>query len=336
MKKFLITILLVIGVPLLLLLGLYLWTDPFRTLHAFDINDVNTVNREYVSTELYLRNKDRYHYNSFVFGSSQAGGLNTYTWKMYLPDSASTYLFQEFGGTITGVKQKIEWLDKTGAELRNVLIIIDMPGFFSPEQNGHDAIGMNHYQLSGEPEWMYHACEFYNFIQKPSCWVDYAKKQVTGEKHPLETDSVTNDFFMENALRFREIPPQDSLSGCTEQTKRDFFLRNTNVSEEDVVMAPAVIEEDFIPTLQTIKEVLDKQQTDYYIIITPTYRYTNPYLNTSDLQVLQSVFGERRVWDFSARKQYTSDYNDYTDPVHFGRRLGWYMIREIYTGMVKE
>lgn len=336
MKKFLWIVVAFFGIPLLLLLGLYLWTDPFRTLHAFDIKDVNTVNREYVSTELYLRNKDSYHYNSFVFGSSQAGGLNTYTWKMYLPEGASTFMFQEFGGNITGVKQKIEWLDKIGAELQHVLIFLDMPAFFSTEQNSHDAIGMKHYMLAGEPEWVYHAYEYYNFIQSPLGWIDYTKQRINGTHIPLAADSVTNDFFSTNRDDYQALPKQDSLNGCSEQTRRNFFLRNSNVSEKDVQMAPASIDESFLPMLQSIKSVFDKQGTDYCIIITPTYRYTNPYINTTDLELLQEMFGKERVYDFSSRKEYTSDYNDYWDPVHFGRRLGWYMLREVYTGERKE
>lgn len=336
MKKFLTIIGLFFGVPLLLLLGLYLWTDPFRTLHAFDIHDVNTVNREYVSTELYLRNKDRYHYNAYVFGSSQASGLNTYTWKMYLPDSASTFLFQAWGENITGVKQKIEWLDANGAKIDHALIMIDMPGFFEKEQIHQDAISVKHYTLSGEPEWLYHAREYYNFLQRPSSWLSNVKLKLHGYKETITADSITNDWFADNAHNYEAIPKQDSLSQCTEQTRRNFFLRNANVLEDDVKMAHAVIDSSFIPTLQAIRAVFDKQQTEYYIIVTPIYRYTNPYMNPKDLKVLQDVFGEKRVYDFTTRKEYTNDYNDFFDPVHFGTRLGWFMLREIYTGEGKE
>ena len=320
----------------MLLLGLYLWTDPFRTLHAFDIDDVNAVNREYVSTELYLRNKDTYHYNAFVFGSSQASGLNTYTWKMYLPDSASMYLFQGWSENITGVRQKLEWMDAGGAQIDYALILIDMPGFFAKEQVAYDALSMKHYILSGEPEWLYHIREYYNFIQKPSSWLSYGKQKIQGYKEKITADSITNDWFADNAQNYIEIPKQDSLSQCTEQTRRNFFLQNSNVSEDDVKMAEAVIDESFIPTLQAIRTVFDKQHTDYYIIVTPIYRYTNPYINPEDLQELQEVFGRERVYDFSTRMEYTSDYNDFFDPIHFGTRLGWYMLREIYIGVGKD
>ena len=94
MKRFIITITIGIAIPLVILLAIYLWTDPFRCLHAFDINDVDATNREYLSTELFLRNNPTYHYNSFIFSSSRGGGMNTYQWKTYLSEDAQPFLFQ--------------------------------------------------------------------------------------------------------------------------------------------------------------------------------------------------------------------------------------------------
>ena len=91
MKRFIITISLSIVIPLILLAGIYIWTDPFRCVHPFDINDVDATNREYLSTELFLRNYPTYHYNSFIFASSRGGGLNTYQWKQYLPEGRRRY-----------------------------------------------------------------------------------------------------------------------------------------------------------------------------------------------------------------------------------------------------
>lgn len=336
MKKFLLILLAFFGIPLLLLLGLYLWTDPFRTLHTFDINNVNSVNREYVSTELYLRNKDTYRYNAFVFGSSQASGLNTYTWKMYLPESASTFLFQGWSDEIVGVKEKLEWLDANGANIKYALILMDMPGFFDMAAlESHSPLAMHHYALHKQPKWQYHAWEYINYIQKPSEWINFTKIHIKGTEAPLETDPITNDWLLENAENFKEIPKQDSLSQCSEQTRRTFFLLNLNVSEKDVKMASTMIDDSFMPTLQAVKSIFDKQHTDYYIIITPVYRYTHPYINLQDLEKLQNVFGADRVYDFSSRVEYTSDYNDFFDPVHFGTRLGWFMLREVYTKEMK-
>ena len=107
-------------------------------------------------------------------------------------------------------------------------------------------------------------------------------------------------------------------------------MQIANVSEADVVMAEPVINHDMQEILLDIKAVFEKQQTDYNIVITPSYRYTSPYLNTNDLVILQEVFGKDRVYDFTTDNQLTSDYNDFFDPVHFGTILGWKMLKTIY------
>lgn len=330
MKKFLTTLLLVMGIPLILLLGLYLWTDPFKTLHSFDMNDVDGTNREYQTVELFKRNNPMYHYNSFVFCSSQGSGLNTYTWKMYLPEDSHQFLFQAWSENITGVKQKLLWLDKQNVPIEHVLVLIDIPGFFVADQRPTNALTVKHYELSGESAWMYHAREYYNFIQRPSSWIDFAQRQLQAQKHEFSSDTITNDFFAENRLSYSTMPKQDSLCSCSEQTRRNFFNKIANVPEKNVVMAQPVITACMQNILTDIKAVFDKQKTDYYIIITPSYRYTSPYLNTDDLETLQNVFGQDRVYDFTTDVELTSDYNDFFDPVHFGTILGWKMLKKIY------
>lgn len=336
MKKFLIIVLCFFGIPLLLLLGLYLWTDPFRTLHAFDINDIDGTNREYQTVELFKRNNSVYNYNAFVFGSSQASGLNTYTWKMYLPNGSQTFLFQSWSENITGVKQKVEWLDQQGVNIEHALILIDIPGFFAKEQITYDALSMKHWELSGERPIIYHGHEYYNFIQKPSSWISYGKKQLTHHREAFTADTITNDWFATNATNYDVLPPQDSLNQCTGQTRRNFFAQISNVSEADVVMSEPLINEKMATILQDIANIFNKQRTEYYIIITPAYRYVHPYTNINDLAKLQTIFGAERVYDFTSDIQFTSDYNDFFDPVHFGTRLGYRMLENIYIHKSKE
>ena len=330
MRRFLITTFTFIAVPMFVALGIFLWTDPFRTLHPFNMNDTDATNREYASTELFRRNYPRYHYNAFVFGSSQASGLNTYTWAMYLPDTASTFLFQAYAETITGVKQKVEWLDRNDVQMDYALVLIDIPGFFSTKQYGYEAVSMKHWRLSGEPEWLYHTHEYFNFLQRPSFWWKNIRRKTNGVKEPFDNDTVTNDFFADNRFHYDALPPQDSLKNCSEMTRQTFLAEADNRSENDVRMADAVITTRMEGILQDIYAVFERQHTDYHIIITPVYRYTNPYLNPEDLEVLHRVFGSDRVWDFTTDKKVTSDYNDFFDPVHFGTRLGWLMLRDIY------
>ncbi len=330
MKRFLLTTIIAVAVPLCIALAIFLWTDPFRTLHQFDICDVDATNREYGSVELFRRNYDTYHYDAFVFGSSQASGLNTYTWATYLPDTVSTFLFQAYSETITGVKQKVEWLDQQGVDIKYALVLIDVPGFFSKNQTTTNAVSMKHWRLTGDKEWVYHAREYANFLQRPSFWLKNIRRKMVEEKEPFEYDTITNDFFATNKYTYNLILPQDSLKNCSEVTRQTFLARAASVSEDDVKPAPQVIDEKMVNILQDIKAVFDKQHTDYRIIITPIYRYTNPYMCEEDFATLTTIFPQERIYDFSTNKEFTSDYNDFSDPVHFGLRMGGRILKTIY------
>lgn len=330
MKRFLLIIVCFFGIPLLALLGVYLWTDPFKTLRPFNINDVDNTNREYQSVELLKRNYPKYHYDSYVFCSSQGSGWNTYTWKMYLPDDASPFLFQAWSETITGVYQKVAWLAAKNMPVRHAIVLIDIPGFFSTNQNPHEALSVKHYELSGESPIIYHAREYYNFIQNPKAWTRAVVKQVHQEQIPFDSDTITNDFFRNNRLNYFVCPPQDSLKSCTNQTRATFMAKISNASETDVVMSSPLLTPDIEPVLQQIRDIFVQQQTDYYIVIAPSYRYVHPYLNAQDLQQLNAIFGNDRVFDFTTDIELTSDYNDFFDPIHFGTILGWKMLKKMY------
>ena len=81
-----------------------------------------------------------------------------------------------------------------------------------------------------------------------------------------------------------------------------------------------------------IKGVFDRKETDYKIIDTPAYGYMHPSITEDDLQILQEVFGEENVFDFSEREDITLDWKNFSDPNHFGLNIGWQMLEEVYHG----
>lgn len=330
MKKFLLLLSIVLVCPIILLLGLFLYTDPFRTLHSFNPNDIDATNREYLSTELFLQNKDKYRYNSFVFSSSKGCGINTYTWKMLMNDTtAQPFLFQAWSESLTGIELKIQYLTQNNIPIDNALILLDIPGSFAKRQLPIEALSMKHYMFTKQPKWIYNALLFYNYCQKPSHWIDSLKDKLTKRQTSLCSDSITNDWGSDNYLTYAELPPMDSLKECSDMTRRTFFEKIKNKSVEDIEMSPILLNEAFNNQLERIKTLLDSHSTDYHIIITPAYCYTSTYINNEDLLKLESIFGKDRIHDFS--KHYiTQDYNYFTDPGHFGLRAGYIMLSEIY------
>lgn len=329
MKRFVYTILLFVTIPLILLAGIYLWTDPFRCIHAFDINDVDATNREYLSTELFLRNEPTYHYNSFIFSSSRGGGMNTYQWKQYLSEGAQPFLFQAWSETLTGVEMKMEYLSTHDVPIDNALLLFDIPGTFKKEQLPSEALTMKHYLFTGKSKFIYNVMQYFNFIQKPSLWVNSFKDRLHHKRVAYESDLVTNDWERKKLFSYTELPEQDSLKGCSDMTRKA-FLAKWEHSDKKVVISEPLINVRFENQLRHIKSILDSKHTDYHIIITPAPCYTNPAINQADMEILQNVFGIERVHNYSEKNEWTEDYNNFSDPGHFGLRVGYMIIEDIY------
>lgn len=330
MKKFITTILLFITIPLVLLAGIYVWTDPFKCIHAFDVNDVDATNREYFSTELFLRNEPTYHYNSFIFASSRGGGINTYQWKQYLPEGAQPFLFQAWSESITGIELKMNYLNEHHIPIDNALILIDIPSTFEElHQLPHDALSMKHYIFTGHTKFEYNAVQFWNFIQKPSFWSKSIKMRIHGTKKACETDTITNDWEASNKDKFAELPLQDSLKNCSDLARRTFIAKVEH-SNKEVEVSESMINGRFEEQLRHIRTILDSNHTDYHIIISPTYCYAEPAVNPNDLALIQQIFDAERVHNYSGKNEITEDYNNFSDPGHFGLRVGYLIIEDIY------
>ena len=331
MKKFLITILLFIGIPLLLLVGVYVITDPYRTLRKFSLEYFDDTNRDYLSSELWLTNYPEQKYDSYIFGSSRGSGINTYHWQKYLPEGSRQFLFQGWSESLTGIEQKITYIDKQGYPLRNVIVLIDYTGTFTNKQQPTEALSMKHPLFSGQPKIVHEAILFYDFVQKPSQWVRAIKHM--GYKPTVEFDPVTNDWQWNGENKFRDLsvpPEKDSLKYCSETTKTAFLKKQSGKTDKDLPTSKPVIDEGFRLQLTRIAEIFRRQGTDYRIIITPGYCYTDPKINDADLETLQQVFGAERVYDYSGKNYITEDYNNYSDPSHFDLWSGWHMIEDIY------
>lgn len=329
MKRFLITISLVIVIPLLLLVGIYVWTDPFRCVHTFDINDVDDTNREYLSTELFLRNNPKYHYNSFIFSSSRGGGMNTYQWKQYLPEGSQPFLFQAWSETLTGIELKLEYLSEHDVLIDNALLLFDIPGTFAKDQLPHEALSVKHQIFTGQSKFTYNAMQYFNFIQKPSLWVKSIQTRMSNTHVTCESDTITNDWYRSNQYNYTSLPPQDSLKYCSNNARLSLMIHVEHFNAENMVSSP-LIDKCFESQLHHIKSILDTNHTDYHIIITPAPCYTHPTINPNDFALLQKIFGAERVHDYSGKSEITEDVNNFADPSHFGLRVGYLIIEDIY------
>ena len=113
-------------------------------------------------------------------------------------------------------------------------------------------------------------------------------------------------------------------------SRQTFFAKNAHRKNEGVAVSEPLVSKSFEDQLRHIKTILDGNKSDYYVILSPAYCYTNPAVNPEDLEKLKVVFGEGRVYDFTGKNEMTDDYNNFTDPNHFGQRVGWMILETLY------
>lgn len=331
MKKFLIRILSFVGVPIVVLAIVYVITDPFKTLRPFGFQYFDETNRDYISSELFLKNDPKYHYNSFIFGSSRCCGFNTYHWKHYLPEDTRQFLFQAWGETLTGMEQKIDYIDHNGNEIKNAILLIDIPGTFAEKQLPNSPVTMKHYKFSGQSRLAYQSYWFYWFLQKPSKWFSSVRQHHRKTKLVFPADTISNDWGTgNNSIDIGYQPPKDSLSNYTPKAKKLFLMQIEHKTDKDLSESEPLISEAFLKQLMHVKSVFDKHQTDYRIVVSPAYCYTHPSINSKDLRILQDVFGKDNVFDYSGKNDLTMDCYNFSDANHFGLSVGWRIIEDIY------
>ena len=331
MRRFIKRIGLWMGVPIMLLLGLYLFLDPFKTLHPFSYQYYDKLNRDYLSSELFMRNDSIYHYDSFIFGSSRCMGLNTYHWKKYLPSGSKQFLFQAWCETLTGMEQKLDYIDRNGNEINHVLMLFDVPGTFSEVQLSKEFAFIKHYRFSGQSQMLFQSCLFCGFVQMPSKWISSMMQCLDSGVDAFPADTVSNDWGYNNRHSDVNIQPtKDSLSNLSKKSKAAFLKQIEGKTDADLKVSEPLITEAFRIQLQHIKSIFDKHHTDYRIVITPAYCFTHPEINPLDLKVLQDIFGPDRVYDYSGKNEMTGDCYNFSDTEHFGLSVGWQIIEEIY------
>lgn len=336
MHRFLKGIVFFFFIPAAFLAGLFVVTDPYKVLKPFSLSYFDSTNRDYLSSELYLLNNPEQQYDSFIFGSSRGGGINTYHWAKYLPKGSKPFLFQGWSETLTGIEQKISFIDEHGYGLKNAIILLDIPGSFAKNQLPTEALAIKDPAISGQPRWKHRMILFYDFIQKPSQWIRSIKDCIKQSPPIVSFDTITNDWDANNRYLELSYPPvKDSLKGMSITARAAFLKEIQCKTDADLVESQPLIRGSFVEQLKHIKAVFDRNGTDYRILITPGYCYTSPRISPEDALLLKTVFGDENVFNFSGKNSLSSDYNNFSDSGHFGLYVGWYMIEECYRGRQK-
>ena len=80
--------------------------------------------------------------------------------------------------------------------------------------------------------------------------------------------------------------------------------------------------------LNEIKAILDKNNTNYKVLICPSYNQVA--YNREDLELTEAVFGKEHVTDFTGINRFTQEKSNFYDATHFKKFIGKQMLDSAY------
>jgi hypothetical protein len=324
--------LIIFSFPFILFFGLYFVWDPFKVIYNYDNyyqekDNFIFKNRDFVSSEIYMRNYQKNKYDSFIFGSSTSLFFLPSSWKKYLDSSSHVFSFDASGENIVGIWSKIRFIHQKNNQIKNALLIFDTGGTFGSFTNtGH--IFRKHYRIYPSSFYSFHYESFMSYLNFKFILAVIHHK-ISHRYYPYMKDLLEDrDFTFDlntNEIIFkgpeRELK-EDSIGYY--QRRSDLFYKRNNTPSESKQM----INDKHLQMLREIKSIFISDETDYRIIISPLYEQVS--FNKEDLKKIQNIFGRDKVFDYSGINFYTKNMSNYFDPVHFKTYMGDDILYRIY------
>lgn len=327
MKRFLISIGL-FCLPFLILLIPYLITDPFKVLYHYDMYYKDKkplgviLNRDYISTSTFRNFYPQEKFDSYILGNSRSGFYEVADWQTHIGQDTKPFHFDASNETLYGIYKKILYIDNK-ASIKNALIVLDYSTlsqiepinthifYISPElENNKNIVG-------------FHVASIRAFFTSEFL-IPYFNYKTTGVmSSPLDERPVYYEH-ASNEIKFTSLEKEITEGTFYTPEKVTTIFKRKDYT--DSVSVP-VIKETQYEMLSKIKEVFDRQHTNYKIIINPLYDQIK--LNPKDIEILSTIF-DNKVYDFSGKNRITDDYHNYYEASHYRPHVAAEIMRIIY------
>lgn len=319
--------------PFFMIMGMYLMLDPFKVIWHYDDYFPEQearvdLNHGFVSIENFDNHKAEFHWDSYIFGSSRSRFWYVEDWKQYLPENSRLYHCDASTECLTGLRTKIEYIDRSGEKLSNALVILDKSLIAQV-----DAVEGHIYALPPKTvsydNWLkFHIGYVKAFLD--FCFLKaYIKYMITRKyddsmKQYLNPDFskydyTTNEYYLKNEKRIAEgnyYTPQ--------------LLEELKNNQHPDSISPVCIGEEQVRQFNIIKSIFNRHHTNYKIIISPLQNQIR--LNPTDVKQLQNLFGKDNVYDFSGKNEITDDFHNYYETSHYRPVVTKKLLKIIYGG----
>jgi hypothetical protein len=319
--------------PFSIFFVIYLYNDPFMVLRDYKCYDHSEVflNESVVGWNMYLNNRDTIPFDSFIMGNSCTMAFPCKEWEKYLDSGRAMRLFGN-AESMSAICQKLQALDKSGAPIKNVLMILDKESLNQYQPSSKYTAILPPF-VSGISKLNYQETFFQAFLY-PSFLIPYLDYKINHKYKPY-MDGIINTYgYVRDSISNDAINPRDALIGEEGekywenrkdefQNKRDAGYRNGKYNE-----ATPVLFSNQISLLTKIKKICLKHNTSLKIIISPDFNQVN--MNKEDIKILCNMFGKENVFDFSGINEYTADVHNYYEQSHYRPVLGIRLLERVY------
>lgn len=318
-------------IPLFIVIGIYLYSDPFKVIRHYDnfyddAPQMFYLNRDYISTESWLNNYDKYHYDSYIFGNSRSGRYLVSEWQKHI-NGVACFHFDAYLEGLYGLEKKLEFLRKKGAPVKNALFVIDHD-VLSEVINPADPLYRKHPLVSGESWLDFQLLNFKNFLHADfitsniKLLLAHKPAELVIDNNPVAVyQQASNEerwWFNNEALIAKN---KDSFYA---QRMNVFYKRSATQQYDTPIIKNAQKE-----MLINIKRMLDAGSSSYRIVISPLFDQKK--LDTTDLALLISIFGKDKVFDFSGINEMTSSIYNYYEQSHYRPHIATQIMDSIYS-----
>lgn len=320
MKKFLVKVS-TFYLPIIILVVVYIATDVFKVIYHYDPYYDNPysyyigVNRSYGSTMTYINQNPKYHYNSFIFGNSRSLFYEIDTWKKYLPKGSRCMHFDESGGSISGVRDKIVFIDNNGEHIENALLVIDKDLLGRIDIEGGEYLFISPPILKNYTNLIsFHLKHFMSFLN-PIFLTALADYNMFGKYRPYMENYINSGqaTYIPEYNEFQQTSKEKSIA---EGVYYDEGLVNKFVdSQKPGTYSIEKIDEKELTCFKDVKEIFDRHKTSYKIVISPLYDQIK--LNPKTYNILCSIFGKKNIYDFSGPNKWNKDYHNFYETSHY-------------------
>ena len=314
--------------PLIVLLLGYVVFDPFQVLRKYEAypdNFAKSLNRDRISTQIFLNNNEKYRYKSFIFGSSRSSVFYARNWGKHINDS-TPYHFDASCETVSGIATKLKFIGQQGNKIKNALLVLDKSNF-AYEVDTLGSVFVQDYRVSELPWWKYHLIfmntyfskgffvSFYDYLIFQN-YRNYMRNFL--EFRNINYTPVVNDFVFTS---FINQIKQDSVKYYNQP---NFFYARSKEKKS----AEKTIKTYQLKYLEQIKVVFDQNGTKFKIVISPTY--DQQFFNEDDLKTLNKYFGKENIYDFSGINDYTNDKTNFYEIYHYKPNVANDIMNKIY------